>query len=80
MKNQKEKQTEKRKDRTDKLRAFATYSNIAFSLVGAGLLGYFLGSLLDQYFTNTKPIWTGILVALFTLLYLTKVILQLIRS
>ncbi len=80
MKNRKENQTDKRKNRTDKFRAFATYSNIAFSLIGAGLLGYFAGSLLDQYFATTKPIWTGIFVAVFTLLYLTKVILELIRS
>mgnify|MGYP006275841599 CR=1 FL=1 len=79
MKDKKEKEAEKKKKRTDKLRAFATYSNIAFSILGAALLGYLVGSLLDRYLLTEKPIWTGIFVALFTLLYLSKIILELLR-
>jgi len=80
MENKKENQPENKKKLPDKFRAFATYSNIAFSLVGAALLGYLIGSLLDRYFATENSIWTGIMVAFFTLLYLTKVIIELIRS
>jgi F0F1-type ATP synthase assembly protein I len=80
MENKKENQPENKKKLPDKFRAFATYSNIAFAFVGAALLGYFIGSLLDRYFATEKPIWTGVMVALLTLLYLAKVIIELIRS
>lgn len=80
MANKKKNQSEKKKSRTDKLRGFATYSNIAFSFAAAGFIGYLLGSFIDRYFEYDKPIWTAISTAFFILAYLIKIVVELIRS
>lgn len=80
MENKKERPPENEKKLPDKLRAFATYSHIAFSFAGAAIVGYFIGNMIDRYMDTEQPVWTGIMVALFTLLYLAKIIIDLIRS
>jgi hypothetical protein len=53
---------------------------MAFALLGAALLGYWLGSMLDSYFDAAKPYWTAALIALFSLAYIAKVVIDLSRS
>jgi hypothetical protein len=62
------------------LTEFVKYSNIGFALAGAGLLGYLAGSFLDSYFSTEKPIWTASLIAFFILVYVAKVVIELVRS
>ncbi|NBC23982.1 MAG: hypothetical protein GVX78_00010 [Bacteroidetes bacterium] len=80
MAKKKKNQAEKKKSRADKLRGFATYSNIAFSFAAAGIIGYLFGNFIDNYFEYKKPIWTAIMTALFILAYLLKIVIELIRS
>ncbi len=76
----KENQSEKKKKVRDKLIEFVKYSNIGFALAGAGLIGYLAGSFLDSYFSTEKPIWTASLIAFFVLIYVLKVVIELVRS
>jgi hypothetical protein len=64
----------------EKLRPYIKYTNMAFSLAGACLLGYLLGAWLDDWTQTEKPYWTAACVSFFAIAYIAKVIIDLTRS
>ena len=64
----------------EKLRPYIKYTNMAFSLAGACLLGYLIGNWLDNWIQTEKPYWTAAFISFFAIAYIAKVIIDLTRS
>ena len=70
-------QKEKRKSAAN---AFVKYSGMAFQLLGACLVGVFLGKWLDQHYGLEKPLWAVLLTILFMVASLVSIFRQLMRD
>ena len=53
---------------------------MGFALLGAALLGYWVGAGLDNYFETGKPYFTAACISLFSLAYIAKVVIDLTRN
>ena len=59
------------------LEKYAKYTGLGFQILGAILLGFFIGHLLDKYvFHTSHPIWTVV----FSFLMLIVALYQLIKQ
>ncbi|NJM93979.1 MAG: AtpZ/AtpI family protein [Cytophagales bacterium] len=60
------------------LSSYARYSGLGFQLIGALLLGYWVGQWLDSYFSSSPAFTVGVTL-LFLVASLVKLIAELIR-
>jgi F0F1-type ATP synthase assembly protein I len=68
---------EKRRSAT---KAVAKYGGMAFQLLGACLLGVFLGRRIDAEMQLERPLWAVSLTVLFALAVLVSIFRQLLRE
>ncbi|MEZ4918920.1 MAG: AtpZ/AtpI family protein [Saprospiraceae bacterium] len=60
--------------------AILRYSGMAFQLLGACLVGVFIGKKLDAHFQLEKPLWAVLLTILFMVASLVSIFRQLLRD
>lgn len=65
-----------RNDPPGRLRQYARYSGMAMQIIGALLIGYFLGNWLDRKFSTEKPYFTAICVLIMLFGYFYAIILD----
>jgi F0F1-type ATP synthase assembly protein I len=59
---------------------YMKYTGMGFELMGAILLGWWIGGMLDEYFENEKATATAFCMLFFLVASMTKTILGLIKD